>query len=148
MPSGMDSRGEAELIQDQTGAHVQALHHDVIALIPPKRCRPAVEPIDKAELGLAEPRRGLSAIISNTVPGELAITRKMSAVAVSRSSASSRSRRSWATLVSLAVALRDGVRPLAHCGRLTVWRRCAFNALPPVFSRRLIAFPEAQDKAS
>jgi hypothetical protein len=32
--------------------------------------------------------------------------------------------------------------------RFNVLRRCVFSSLPPALSRRLIASPEAEDKAS
>ena len=77
------------------------------------------------------------------------MTCSTSDVAASCSSASSRSRVSRATFVSLPGARE--LRRRAAFGalrRFNVLGRCAFAALPPVLSRRLIASPEAQDKAS
>ena len=65
------------------------------------------------------------------------------------SRASFNSRASCAALVSL-LAARE-LRPRAAFGasrRFNVLGRCVFAALPPVLSRRLIASPEAQDKAA
>src|SRR6516164_8472765 len=84
-------------------------------------------------------------------PGDVLMMRNTSADAVSRSSASSRSRLNSATFASLPATeeLRrctdfDALRRLG----VVVLRRCNFADLPPALERRLIAFPKAQDKAS
>jgi hypothetical protein len=102
----------------------------------------AVEPVDKAELGLEEPRP-LSAIMSNTgwtSFGERLMTLSTSAVATCCSRASFSSRASRAAFVSLLAApvLRRRT-PFGALRCVNFMRRCGLTALPPVLSRRLIA---------
>ena len=77
--------------------------------------------------------------------GEPLIAPRISAVC--RSSASSRSRVSRATSVSI-LEMGELGRPaiFGALPRFHVLGRCAFAALPPVLLRRLIASPEAQDR--
>ena len=74
------------------------------------------------------------------------MTLSTSDVAVCCSSASF-SLRSSSSIFSLASAA-GGLRPTFSALRcFNVLRRCVFAALPPALSRRLIASPEAQDRA-
>ena len=76
------------------------------------------------------------------------MTLSTSAVATCCSCASFSSRASRATSVSGPVELRDrtAIGALRRFG-VIVLRRCDLVDLPPALERRLIAFPEAQDKA-
>ena len=83
-------------------------------------------------------------------PGDFEMRRKTSEAAVSRSSASSRSRLNSATFASLPAT--EELRRRTAFGALrrfsvVVLRRCDFADLPLALERRLIAFPKAQDKA-
>jgi hypothetical protein len=80
--------------------------------------------------------------IGSSWPAEELMTRNTSAVAFSRSNASSRSRVRRASSVSWPTD--SGA--LRRFGDTALWR-CDLAGLPPALERRLIAFPKAQDKA-
>src|SRR5262245_29516484 len=89
----------------------------------------------------------LSTFVKSNV--ERLITLRTSTVAACCSSASSCSRVRRATFVSLPVERERRPRPaFGALRRVNVLRRCVLAALPPALSRRRIASPEAQDKAS
>src|SRR6516164_2117297 len=89
--------------------------------------------------------------IGSSWPADALMRRNTSAVAFSRSSASSRSRVSRATLVSSQAP--DELRERTVFGAMRLLRAAAFGAcalgdLPPALDRRRICRPSAQDKAS
>src|SRR5262249_8121784 len=81
-------------------------------------------------------------------PADALITLRTSAVAVSRSSASSRSRRSCANSPSAPAVeelLRRDARAQPRFG-ICALRLCVLADSLPALARRLIAFPKAQDR--
>src|SRR6516165_8134037 len=99
----------------------------------------------------SQSRRALSAIMSNTgwtSVVERLMTLSTSAVAICCSRASFSSRVSRATSVSGLVELRERTAfGASRRSGFVVLRRCDLADWPPALERRLIAFPEAQDKA-
>src|SRR6516162_5791388 len=92
-----------------------------------------------------------SRIVRNTIsrsPGDFEIRRNISEFAVSRSSASSRSRRRCANSPSAPAVEELLWRGAGAEPRFGIaFRLCALASLLLALERRLIAFPKAQDKA-